>query len=92
MPIVREEYVMKPWNLYVSFIHCQILYLKFPFLLTEVIYVFCMIVKTDSDYFLSRNLLIDFYKRDAMCLLRGTNWEFKYNLSNYPDQQMHNNI
>jgi len=32
-----------------------------------------MIVKTDSDYFLSRNLLIDFYKRDAMCLLRGTN-------------------
>jgi len=39
----------------------------------ECIDVFCMAVRTNSDYFLVQHYLIGFYNRDGECLLRGTN-------------------
>jgi hypothetical protein len=42
---------------------------------TQCIYVFCIYLKTNSDF--ATYKLIGFYNRDKMCLLRGTNWVFK---------------
>jgi len=36
------------------------------------IYVFCVDLKTNSDYFPIQ--LTIFYNRDGVCLLRGTDW------------------
>ena len=49
---------------------------KFYILLTHCIYVFCVDLRTNSDYFNTQNLLIYFYNRDEVCLLRGTDWMF----------------
>ena len=46
---------------------------------TERIYVFCMNLRTNSRYFPIQHLLNGFYNRDAVCLLRGTDWIFKCN-------------
>ena len=42
------------------------------------IYVFCIHLRTNSDLCHLYNKLIGFYNRDEKCLLRGTNWVFKY--------------
>ena len=43
------------------------------------IYVFCVDLRTDSDYFPIQHLLTGLYNRDRVCLLRGTDWVFIYN-------------
>ena len=43
------------------------------------IYVFCIYIRTNSDICPIQHLLIGFYNRDEKCLLRGTDWVFKYN-------------
>ena len=45
---------------------------------THCIYVFCIYLRTNSDLFHLQHKLIGFYNRDEKCLLRGTNWVFKY--------------
>ena len=47
---------------------------------TQCIYVFCMDLRINSDYFPVQHLLIGFYNRDGVCLLRGANWVFKLSL------------
>ena len=41
-------------------------------------YVFCIYLRTNSDLCHLQHKLIGFYNRDEKCLLRGTNWVFKY--------------
>jgi len=43
------------------------------------IYVFCVDLRTNRDYFPIQHYLTGFYNRDAVCLLRGTDWIFIYN-------------
>jgi hypothetical protein len=45
---------------------------------TQCIYVFCVDLRTNSDYI--QHKLTDLYNWDGVCLLRGTGWLFK-NLS-----------
>ena len=42
---------------------------------TQCIYVFCVDLRTNSDYFPIQQLT-GFYNRDGVCLLRGTDWIF----------------
>jgi hypothetical protein len=42
------------------------------------IYVFCIYLRKNSDLCHLQHKLIGFYNRDKKCLLRGTNWVFKY--------------
>jgi len=46
---------------------------------TQCIYVICVNLRTNSDYFPIQNYLSGFYNRDGVCLLRGKNWVFIYN-------------
>ena len=39
---------------------------------SECIYVFCVDLRTNSDYFPIQHQLTGFYNRDGVCLLRGT--------------------
>jgi len=50
---------------------------KFFILPTHCIYVFCVDLRTNSDYFPIQHKLTGFYNRDVVCLLRGTDWVFK---------------
>jgi len=44
----------------------------------QCIYVFCVDLKTNSDFFLYTEITYRFfYNRRRECLLRGTNWVFK---------------
>ena len=43
------------------------------------VYVFCVDMSTNNDYFPIHNQLTGFYNRDGLCLLRGTDWVFIYN-------------
>jgi hypothetical protein len=47
---------------------------------TQCIYVFCVDLRTNSDYFPIQHQLTGFYNRDGVYLLRGTDWVYKYNL------------
>ena len=40
------------------------------------IYVFCVDLRTNSDYFPIQHWLTGFYNWDGVCLLRGTDWIF----------------
>jgi hypothetical protein len=40
--------------------------------------VFCIYLRTNSDLCHLQHKLIGFYNRDENCLLRGTDWVFKY--------------
>jgi hypothetical protein len=40
-------------------------------------YVFCVDLRTNSDYFPIQHQLTGFYNREEVCLLRGTDWVFK---------------
>ena len=42
-------------------------------------YVFCVDLRTDSDYFPIQHYLTGLYNRDGVCLMRGTDWVFIYN-------------
>ena len=39
---------------------------------TQCIYVFCVELRTNSDYFTVQHWLVGFYNWDGVCLLRGT--------------------
>jgi len=52
---------------------------QFCILSTQCIYVFCVDLRTNSDYFPIQHQLAGFYNRDGECLLRGTDWVFIYN-------------
>ena len=41
---------------------------------TQCIYVFCVDLRTNSDYFPTQQWLTGFYNRDGECLLRGTDF------------------
>jgi len=45
---------------------------KFYVLLTQCICVFCVDLRTISDYFTIQHLLTGLYNGDGVCLLRGT--------------------
>jgi hypothetical protein len=51
-------------------------YVKIRVLPTQCIYVFCVHLRTNSDYFPIQHQLTGFYNRDGVCLLRGTDWVF----------------
>ena len=42
------------------------------------IYVFCIYLRTNSDFCHLQHKLIGFYNPDEKCLQRGTDWVFKY--------------
>ena len=52
---------------------------NFYVLPTHCVYMLYVNMRTNSDYFPIHHKLIGFYNRDAKCLLRGTDWVFKYN-------------
>ena len=56
---------------------------KFYVLPTQCIYVFCVDLRTNSDYFPIQHQLTGFYNRDGVCLLRGTDWIFIYRQFNF---------
>jgi hypothetical protein len=45
---------------------------QFYVLPTQCIYVFCVDLRTNSDYFPIQHYLTGLYNRDGVCLLRGT--------------------
>ena len=45
---------------------------------TQCIYVLCVDLRRNSDYFPIQHWLTGFYNRDGVCLLRGTGWTFIY--------------
>ena len=45
--------------------------------LPKVYYVFCIYLRTNSDFCHLQHKLIGFYNRDEKCLQRGTDWAFK---------------
>ena len=44
----------------------------------HTVFVFCIHLRTNSDLCHLQHKLIGFYNRDGKCLLRGTDWVFKY--------------
>jgi hypothetical protein len=46
-------------------------------LCSHCIYLFCIYLRTNSDFGLLQHKLIGFYNRDEKCLQRGTKWVFK---------------
>ena len=50
---------------------------KYYFLPTHCIYVFCIYLRTNSDFCHLQHKLIGFNNRDEKCLQRGTDWVFK---------------
>jgi len=40
--------------------------------------MFCIYLRTNSDLCHLQHKLIGFYNKDKKCLLRGTDWVFKY--------------
>jgi hypothetical protein len=51
---------------------------QFYVLPTPFIYVFCLDLRTNRDYFPIQHELAGFYNGDGVCLLRGTDWIFIY--------------
>jgi hypothetical protein len=52
---------------------------KFYVLPAKWIYVYCVDLRTNTDYFPLQCELIGLCNGDGECLLRGTNWVFNYN-------------
>jgi len=65
---------------------------QFYVLPTQYIYVFCVDLRANSDYFTIQHSLAGFYKRDGVCLLRGTSWIFNYDSVLLHNNQTHNTI
>ena len=59
------------------FMYHQLLTFRNSVFCPQCIYVFCVDLRTNSDYVSIQQKLIGFYKRGGECLLRGTNWVFK---------------
>jgi len=59
---------------------------QFYVLPTHCIYPFCVDLRTNSDYIPIQHSLTGFYNRDGVCLLRGTNWVFKYSHPNHSSE------
>ena len=72
MPLSHDS----PWSLYVpSSGHCmyrQFNIQQFCVLPTQCICVFCVDLRTNSDYFTVQHWLVGFCNWDGVCLLRGT--------------------
>ena len=51
---------------------------QFYVLPTQCIYVFCVDLRTNGDYFPIQHWLTGLYNRDGVCLLCGTDCVFKY--------------
>ena len=49
---------------------------QFYVLPTQCIFVICVDLRTNSDYFPVQHSLTGSYKREGVCLLRGTDWVF----------------
>jgi hypothetical protein len=47
---------------------------EFYVLHTQCIHVFCVDLRTNSDYFPMQHYLTGFYNRDGVCLLRGKDY------------------
>jgi len=56
-----------------------VIYQKCYVLLTGLIYMFCMELRTNRAYFRNLHSLLGFRNRDWVCLQRGTDWIFKQN-------------
>jgi hypothetical protein len=52
---------------------------KFYVLLAQRVYVFCIDLITNSDFYLTQYQFTSFYNIDGACLLRGMKWIFIYN-------------
>jgi len=52
------------------------IYIKFHVLPTQCIYVFCVDLRTNSDYFPIQHKLTAFCNRDGVFFLRGTSCVF----------------
>ena len=69
---------MEPLKPYGHYIYQQYNIHKLHVLPTQCIYVFCVDLRTNSDYFPIQHKLTGFYNWDGVCLLRGTVWVFIY--------------
>jgi len=65
---------------------------QFYVLPTQCIYVFCVDLRTNSHYFPIQNYPTGFCNRDAVCLLRGTDWVFKQSSGSVSSFQRLNDI
>ena len=59
---------------------------KQHFLPARCVCVFCVDLRTNSDYFSIQHWLTGFYNRERVCLLRGTDWILIYNSTFCPTQ------
>ena len=68
------------WLVFITETECVYCAVRSTFyvLPTQCIYVFCVDLRTNSDYFTVRHWLVGFYNRDGVCLLRSTDWTFSY--------------
>jgi hypothetical protein len=68
------------WSLYVPhsghYTYHQFNIQQFYVLPTQCIYVFCVDLRTNSDYFTVQHWLVGFYNWDGVCLLCGTDWVY----------------
>jgi len=62
------------WLVFITETECVYCAVRFTFyvLPTQCIYVFCVDLRTNSDYFTVQQWLVGFYNWDGVCLLRGT--------------------
>jgi len=71
------------WLVFINETECVYCAVRSTFyvLPTQCIYVFCVDLRTNSDYFTMQHWLVGFYNWDGMCLLRGTDWVLGCRLS-----------
>ena len=69
------------WFVFITETECVYCAVRSTFyvLPTQCIYVFCVDLRTNSDYFTVQHWLVGVYNWDGVCLLRGTDWVFIYN-------------
>ena len=62
------------WLVFITETECVYCAVRSTFyvLPTQCIYVFCVELRTNSDYFTVQHWLVGFYNWDGVCLLRGT--------------------
>ena len=62
------------WLVFVTETECVYCAVRSTFyvLPTQCIYVFCVDLRTNRDYFTVQHRLVGFYNRDGVCLLHGT--------------------
>jgi hypothetical protein len=65
------------WSLTVTICTTSFGIQQFYVLPTQCIYVFCVDLRTNSDYFTVQHELTGLYNWDGVCLLRGTDWVLK---------------